>query len=100
MFRLQVVKPHQNQQPDPTHSCSDRQETPPDSIPMNPPPDSANDGYMRNQGVGSWELNLAAFLADLNTNEWGQAVGSAAALQPGAGTYYLYNQPTSANSGH
>ncbi len=29
------------------------------------------DGFFRNQGVGSWELNLAAFLADLNTNEWG-----------------------------
>ena len=28
----------------------------------------AFDGYMRNQGVGSWELNLAAFLADLNSN--------------------------------
>lgn len=29
-----------------------------------------NDGYMRNQGVGPWELNLAAFLTDLNTNAW------------------------------
>ena len=28
------------------------------------------DGYLRNQGYGSWELNLAAFLADLNTNYW------------------------------
>jgi hypothetical protein len=28
------------------------------------------DGYFRNQGVGSWEINLAAFLADLNTNQW------------------------------
>ncbi|MBA4148566.1 MAG: hypothetical protein H0X66_10670 [Verrucomicrobia bacterium] len=26
------------------------------------------DGFMRNQGVGSWELNLAAFLEDLNPN--------------------------------
>ncbi len=26
--------------------------------------------YARNQGVGSWELNLAAFLHDLNTNSW------------------------------
>src|SRR5205814_4305218 len=24
----------------------------------------------RNQGVGSWELNLAGFLTDLNTNIW------------------------------
>jgi hypothetical protein len=29
------------------------------------------DGYLRNQGVGSWEINLAAFLCDLNTNYWG-----------------------------
>ena len=29
-----------------------------------------SDGFFRNQGVGSWELNLAAFLADLNTNIW------------------------------
>ncbi len=28
------------------------------------------DFYFRNQGVGSWEINLAAFLTDLNTNEW------------------------------
>ncbi len=29
------------------------------------------DGYFRNHGVGSWELNLAAFLSELNTNVWG-----------------------------
>lgn len=29
--------------------------------------------FLRNQGVGSWELNLAAFLYDLNTNGWGGA---------------------------
>ena len=29
-----------------------------------------NDGFLRNQGVGSWEINLAAFLADLNNNVW------------------------------
>jgi hypothetical protein len=34
------------------------------SIPM------ASDGFWRNQGVGTWEVNLAAFLADLNTNFW------------------------------
>jgi hypothetical protein len=27
--------------------------------------------FFRNQGVGAWELNLAAFLSDLNTNIWG-----------------------------
>jgi len=30
-----------------------------------------NKGYRRNMGVGTWELNLAAFLVDLNTNTWG-----------------------------
>lgn len=28
------------------------------------------DGYLRNQGVGTWEINLASFLMDLNTNQW------------------------------
>lgn len=28
----------------------------------------AQRGYLRNQGVGSWEINLAGFLAALNTN--------------------------------
>ena len=28
------------------------------------------DGYSRNQGFGTYEINLAAFLADLNTNIW------------------------------
>ncbi|HEU0008217.1 MAG TPA: hypothetical protein VFT34_00215 [Verrucomicrobiae bacterium] len=28
------------------------------------------DGYFRNQGVGAWEMNLAAFLADVNPNYW------------------------------
>jgi hypothetical protein len=28
------------------------------------------DRFARNQGVGTWELNLAAFLRDLNTNQW------------------------------
>ena len=27
-------------------------------------------GFTRNQGVGSWEINLAAFLRELNTNAW------------------------------
>jgi hypothetical protein len=29
-----------------------------------------SDRFLRNMGAGSWEMNLAAFLADLNTNEW------------------------------
>lgn len=34
------------------------------------PGDVTQDGFLRNQGVGSYEINLAAFLADLNTNAW------------------------------
>ena len=60
----------------------------------------ANDGYFRNEGVGSWELNLAAFLADLNTNQWGQIVGSGASAPTGSSTYYLYNEPNGFNSGN
>ena len=53
---------------------------------VNPSPTSfVNDGYFRNEGVGSWELNLAAFFTDLNTNIWGQG--------------YQYNQTNFANSG-
>ena len=46
------------------------------------------DGFFRNESVGSWELNLAAFFADLNTNEWNTAAAP-----------YIFNQPVSANSG-
>lgn len=28
------------------------------------------EGFYRNEGVGSWEINLAAFLRELNTNFW------------------------------
>jgi hypothetical protein len=31
---------------------------------------TVNSGYLRNQGVGSWELNAAGFLRALNTNVW------------------------------
>jgi hypothetical protein len=33
-------------------------------------PFNQDDGYLRNQGVGSWEINLAAFLHTLTTNIW------------------------------
>ncbi len=38
---------------------------------------SAIDGdyFVRNQGVGPWEMNLAAFLSDLNFNKWGKDGG-------------------------
>ncbi|HWD94763.1 MAG TPA: hypothetical protein VG938_20710, partial [Verrucomicrobiae bacterium] len=31
---------------------------------------ATSEGFLRNQGVGPWEINLAGFLADLNTNAW------------------------------
>ena len=36
----------------------------------NAKPGNLVNGYIRNQGVGSWEINHAAFFADLNTNLW------------------------------
>ena len=59
---------------------------------VNPP--FIGDNYFRNEGVGSWEINLAAFLADLNTNQW-------LPTMPPNATYYAYNQPlNAANTGH
>ncbi len=64
------------------------------------------DEFLRNQGVGSWEINLAAFLTDLNTNQWGLIVGSGANPPAGSATWYQYNEanPTPpgvfANSGY
>jgi hypothetical protein len=49
-----------------------------------------SDGYFRNEGVGSWEINLAAFLADLNTNSWDSNL---------SGGVYQYLQPAFANNG-
>ena len=46
------------------------------------------DGYFRNQGVGSWEINLAAFLTDLNTNQWDPPTVENAANNP-----YTYLRP-------
>jgi hypothetical protein len=38
---------------------------------VNPDPVTyGSDGFLRNQGVGSWEINLAAFLTDLDPNQW------------------------------
>lgn len=34
----------------------------------------ATEGFMRNQGMGAWELNVAAALEDINTNYWGSAL--------------------------
>ena len=64
---------------------------------LSPPTSAKNlqEGYLRNQGVGSWELNLAAFLADLNSNQWSAPSASQAR------TYYAYNEPIGVqNAGH
>lgn len=37
---------------------------------------SLPNGFLRSQGFGTWDLNLAAFLADLNTNIWNSTVYS------------------------
>jgi hypothetical protein len=63
-----------------------------------------SDGFFRNEGVGSWEINLAAFLADLNANEWGQSVGSMSPAfplpPPNSANFYQYDQVNNlANSG-
>ncbi|HEY1662292.1 MAG TPA: hypothetical protein VGI03_07725 [Verrucomicrobiae bacterium] len=61
---------------------------------QNQPLDITEDGYFRNQGVGTWEINLAAFLSDLNTNQWAPLTG------PGV---YNYERPfnvTFPNSGY
>lgn len=46
------------------------------------------DSFLRNQGVGTWEVNLAGFLADLNTNLWATA----------ASPYTYYADPANYNT--
>jgi hypothetical protein len=46
---------------------------------------AAVNNFLRNQGVGSWEINLAAFLADLNTNYWNNPLNG--------GLYYYSANP-------
>ena len=64
-----------------------RPPSPPLNWIVNPPVNNPNnpDSFIRNEGVGSWEINLAAFLADLNTNEWGSIIGT-----PANGYNYQY----------
>ena len=56
---------------------------------LNPNLALAGDGFFRNEGVGSWELNLSSFLADLNTNQWNTNASQ-----------YSYVQPVGPNSGY
>jgi hypothetical protein len=67
---------------------------------VNPPTGVANshdDIFIRNEGVGSWEINLAAFLADLNTNQWGQVIGTPA---NGNDIHYYYQYLPYINHGY
>ena len=53
------------------------------------------DGFFRNEGVGSWELNLAAFLADLNNNAWNPPTTENPANNP----YFYGRSGVNANRG-
>ncbi len=57
---------------------------------INSPP--AGDTYFRNEGVGSWEINLAAFLAGLNSDVW-------LPTPPPDNTYYYYQYEPNVNQG-
>jgi hypothetical protein len=46
---------------------------------------ATTEGFFRNQGFGSWEINLAAFLADLDTNAWPTYVYNPALTAPSGG---------------
>ena len=61
----------------------------------NPATMNSGDGFFRNESVGSWELNLAAFFADLNTNQWDPPT----ALNSLVNNPYNYLQPNFANAG-
>jgi len=56
-------------------------------VKFRPPINPTTSGFLRNQGVGSWEINLAGYLADLNTNIWHPLgnVATAYRYQPGLG---------------
>jgi hypothetical protein len=50
-------------------------------------------GFLRNENVGTWELNLPGFLASVNPNYWNTN-------NPANGTYnYLYNSLNSGSTG-
>jgi hypothetical protein len=52
---------------------------------------AGTDSHYRNEGVGTWEMNLGAFLADLNTNMW--------IRPPYATPYQYFTNYASANGG-
>jgi len=50
---------------------------------------ASNSRFLRNQGVGSWELNLGGFFRDLNTNLWPTYAYNTAA--PNTGTSFEHS---------
>jgi hypothetical protein len=58
------------------------------AAPMPPPGTSDVDQYSRDQGVGSWELNLAGLLYNLNTNIWGVYSNSPSYTTPNSGSAF------------
>lgn len=52
-------------------------------------------GFWRNQGVGSWEINMAAFLSDLNTNSWGNRYSYAFANPTDSSSLAAFEDATS-----
>ena len=66
--------------------------------------DANGTDFFRNQGVGSWEINFAAFLHDLNTNQWGSYSYDPVNGVPTAGTSFsdaaaLYRYKMNGNPG-
>jgi hypothetical protein len=54
-------------------------------------PNASGDSYFRDQGVGTWEMNLAGFLADVNADRWGQVIGTPG--NPNNNYYYFQYIP-------
>ena len=52
---------------------------------------ASNSRFFRNQGVGSWELNLGGFFRDLNTNLWRTYSYQTAAANTGVSFEHAYN---------
>jgi hypothetical protein len=75
------------------------------SWPATPLP-AGNSGFLRNEGVGAWELNFAALLHELDTNQWNYRYGpwptpssSGAAFSNAADfVYYRTNAPAALES--
>jgi hypothetical protein len=58
---------------------------------VNPSSTGNRDNFVRNESVGSWEINLGAFLTDLNTNEWDNSLSGIYQYPPSG-----FNNPVAA----